>query len=112
MLGRRIRGAPLSVHENDVSVVAELLHDPVALQLGVEIGIARDVDRLGTSTGASIVTRGRPCRTRRGCLSGRTGPSPLDRVGLAPSRQGGATSVRPIRLGFLGCWPFRCENPQ
>ena len=48
MLGHRIRGARLSVHENDVSLAAELLHDPVALQLGVEIGIARDVDGLRT----------------------------------------------------------------
>ena len=48
MLGHRIRGAWLSVHENDVSLAAELLHDPVALQLGVEVGIARDVDRLRT----------------------------------------------------------------
>jgi hypothetical protein len=25
---------------------------------------------------------------------------------------GAATSVRSIRLGFLGRWPFRCEDPR
>ena len=48
VLGHRIRGPGLPVHENDISLAAKLLHDPVALQLGVEIGIARDVDGLGT----------------------------------------------------------------
>jgi hypothetical protein len=36
----------------------------------------------------------------------------LDGVDLAPSRYGPATSVRSIRLGFLGRWLFRCEDPR
>jgi hypothetical protein len=35
----------------------------------------------------------------------------LDGVGSALSWQRAVASVRPVRLGFLGESPFRCEDP-